>query len=101
MDKGKIVLDGTLERLLENAGELFHFQVRFEELSDELFTQLSKMTTLVNPARMGQVFDFYGRERKVLLDVIKVSADTGLVDYHADKVGLETLIMTSTEDRTE
>ncbi|MFQ6616398.1 MAG: ABC transporter ATP-binding protein [Fidelibacterota bacterium] len=101
MDKGKIVLDGTLERLLENAGELFHFQVRFEALSDELFQRLSKITTLVNPSRMGQMFDFYGRERKVLIDVIKLSADSGLLDYRTDDIGLEMLVLTSTERKRE
>lgn len=101
MDKGKIVLDGTLDRLLENTGQLFHFQVRFDALSDDLFARLSKMTTLVNPSRLGQIFDFYARERMALLEVIKVSADSGLLDYRADNVGLETLVLTSTEDRQE
>lgn len=101
MDKGKIVLDGTLDRLLEHAGELFHFQVRFSILTDELLAQLSKITTLVNPSRIGQIFDFYARERKILFDVIRISADTVLEDYRADKMGLETLVLTFTESTPE
>lgn len=101
MSRGKIVLDGTLDRLLENAGELYHFQVRFETLTDELFAQLGKISTLINPSRIGQIFDFYAREKRILLDVIRVSGDTSLLDYRADKVGLETLVLTSSEDSPE
>ena len=99
MNKGKVVLDGTLDKLLQDSGELYHFQVFFATLSDELYAQLSSVTTVVNPSRIGQIFDFYGRERKVLFDVIKLAIENTLIDYHSDQVGLETLLMMSTGDQ--
>jgi len=101
IDKGKVVLDGTLDKLLLDSGELYHFQLHFDLLSDELYDQFTKITTVVNPSRIGQIFDFYGRERKVLFDVIKLGIDSVLIDYRSDQVGLETLIITSTENQVK
>ncbi|MFQ6673495.1 MAG: ATP-binding cassette domain-containing protein, partial [Fidelibacterota bacterium] len=98
MNKGKVVLDGTLDRLLESSGQLYHFQVHFDTLSDDVFSRLSKLSTLVNPSRMGQIFNFYARERKVLLEVLRLAAESELTDYRSEKLGLETLVLTSTED---
>ena len=98
MDHGKVALDGKLDRLLENAGELFHFQIHFKKLSKELYDNMSKVTTVVSPSQVGEVFDFYARERVVFFDIMKLAIQEELVDYAADKVGLETLIMTSTEE---
>lgn len=97
MHHGKVILDGTLDKLLSDTGELHHFQIHFELLPDELYNNLIKLTTLVNPSKIGKIFDFYARERKVLFDVIKMAIGSDLVDYRADKVGLETLILTSRE----
>jgi hypothetical protein len=66
-------------------------------LPDELYDNLIKLTTLVSPSKIGEIFDFYARERKVLFDVIRMAIESELVDYRADKVGLETLILTSRE----
>jgi len=98
MHHGHVALDGTLDRLLENAGELFHFQIHFQKLPKDLYEKMSKVTTIVSPSQVGQVFDFYGRDRKVFFDIMKLAMKEELVDYSADKVGLETLIMTSTEE---
>ena len=101
MNKGKVVLDGTLDRLLENTGQLYHFQVHFDTFPDDLFSRLSKLSTLVNPSRMGQIFDFYARERKILMEVFRLAAESELTDYRSDKLGLETLVLTSTEDPSQ
>lgn len=98
MHHGHVALDGTLDKLLENAGELFHFQIHFQNLTKELYEKLSKITTVVSPSQIGQVFDFYARERKIFFDVMRLAIEEELVGYNADKVGLETLIMTSTEE---
>ena len=98
MHHGHVALDGKLDRLLENAGELFHFQIHFKKLSKTLYKQMSKVTTVVSPSQIGQVFDFYARERKVFFDIMKLAIKDDLMDYASDKVGLETLIMTSTEE---
>lgn len=95
--RGKVVLDGTLDGLLQDSGKLYHFQVHFDGLSDELYSQLNKITTIINPSRIGQIFDFYGRDRKVLLDVFRQAMDSNFLDYRSERVGLETLILTSTE----
>ncbi|MDP6456069.1 MAG: ABC transporter ATP-binding protein [Candidatus Marinimicrobia bacterium] len=97
MHRGKVILDGTLDKLLSDTGELHHFQIHFELLPDELYDNLIKLTTLVSPSKIGEIFDFYARERKVLFDVIRMAIESELVDYRADKVGLETLILTSRE----
>ena len=59
---------------------------------------MSKITTVVSPSQVGQVFDFYARERKVFFDVMRLGIEEELIGYNADKVGLETLIMTSTQE---
>ncbi|MEE2877089.1 MAG: ABC transporter ATP-binding protein [Candidatus Neomarinimicrobiota bacterium] len=97
MHHGHVALDGTLDRLLENTGELFHFQIHFRKLPKNLYETMSKVTTVVSPSQVGQVFDFYARERKVFFEIIKLAMKEELIDYSANKVGLETLIMTSTE----
>ncbi|MCH8070162.1 MAG: ABC transporter ATP-binding protein [Candidatus Marinimicrobia bacterium] len=97
LHQGKVVLDGSLDKLLENIGELHHFQIHFEHLTEDVFTQLCKISTIVNPKKIGEIFDFYGRNRRVLFDVMKVAIQSNLVDYRSEKVSLETLIMTSTE----
>ena len=98
MHHGHVALDGALDKLLENSGELFHFQIHFQSLEKEIYEKLSKITTVVSPSQVGQVFDFYARERKVFFDVMRLAIEEELIGYNADKVGLETLIMTSTEE---
>lgn len=97
LHRGKVVLDGSLDKLLESSGELHHFQIHFEQLTEDVFTQLRKISTIINPKKIGEIFDFYGRNRRVLFDVMKVAIQSNLVDYRSEKVSLETLIMTSTE----
>jgi len=64
---GKIVLDGSLDRLLETTGELHHFQIHFRELTDDMMKTLSSITTVVRPEKIGETFDFYGRDRQDFL----------------------------------
>ncbi|MBF89928.1 MAG: hypothetical protein CMG75_09830 [Candidatus Marinimicrobia bacterium] len=99
MNHGHIALDGTLDKLLHNAGDLFHFQIHFQNLSKEVYERIKKVTTVVSPSQVGQVFDFYARERKVFFDVIKLVIEENLMGYNVDQVGLETLMMTSTENQ--
>ncbi|MFL3050787.1 MAG: ABC transporter ATP-binding protein, partial [Candidatus Neomarinimicrobiota bacterium] len=73
MHHGHVALDGSLDKLLENAGELFHFQIHFQNLTKELYEKLSKITTVVSPSQIGQVFDFYARERKIFFDVMRLA----------------------------
>lgn len=94
---GKIVLDGSLDRLLETTGELHHFQIHFRELTDDMMKTLSSITTVVRPEKIGETFDFYGRDRQVLFDVMKLAIQSSLVDYKSEKVGLETLLISATE----
>jgi lipooligosaccharide transport system ATP-binding protein len=98
---GKIVLEGSLDRLLETTGELHHFQIHFRKLNDDMLQTLSKITTVVRPEKIGETFDFYGRDRQVLFDVMKLAIQSSLVDYKAEKVGLETLLVSVTEDLEE
>ncbi|MFQ6608119.1 MAG: ABC transporter ATP-binding protein [Fidelibacterota bacterium] len=94
---GKTVLDGTLDRLLETTGELHHFQIHFRDLTDDMLKILSNISTVVRPERIGETFDFYGRDRQVLFDVMKLAIQSSLVDYKSEKVGLDTLLISATE----
>ncbi len=98
---GNIVLEGSLDRLLETTGELHHFQIHFRKLDDDMLQTLSGITTVIRPEKIGETFDFYGRDRQVLFDVMKLAIQSSLVDYKAEKVGLETLLVSVTEDLEE
>lgn len=94
---GRIVLEGTLDKLLETSGDLHHFQIQFEKLNDDMFKRLSKISTVVTPKQIGNTFDFYGRNRRVMFDVMKIAIEANLLDFKAKRVALETLIKASTE----
>ena len=89
---GRIILDGSLDKLLESTLEFHQFQIEFDELSDELFQSLSTITTVVTPSRMNNIFYFYGRSRKVFFQVLKRAGETLMLDLDIKKLGLRDLM---------
>lgn len=92
MQDGKIVLDGSLDRLLESTFEFHQFQIEFEELSKDLFKKLAALPKVKNPTRIGNSIHFYGRERKVFFEVLNEAADAVMVDLSLKKLGLQDLL---------
>ena len=91
-NEGKIIMDGHLDKLLENTTEYHQFQIEFEKLNDATFEKLTKIPTVVSPSRIDNVFYFYGRTRSVFFDVINKASDSNLIDLEVKKLGLRDLL---------
>ena len=92
LNKGKVILDGSLDKLLESTLEFHQFQIEFEELPDELYQKLSAIPRVVTPSRMNNIFYFYGRSRKVFFQVLKEAGDALMEDLDIKKLGLRDLM---------
>ncbi|MCK5331870.1 MAG: ABC transporter ATP-binding protein [Candidatus Marinimicrobia bacterium] len=95
LHNGHMVLDGTLEKLLATTNQYHQFRVEFEKLSDDLYQELSRVPTVVNPSRVGNTFHFYGRSRRVFFHVLKKAADAVMTDFHVSTLGLKDLMDTN------
>ena len=91
-NEGKIIMDGHLDKLLENTTEYHQFQIEFENLDDDTFEILKKVPTVVSPSKIDNVFYFYGRTRSVFFDVINKASDFNLIDLEVKKLGLRDLL---------
>ena len=89
---GKIIMDGNLDKLLESTLDYHQFQIEFENLSDDLYRKLSNVATVVSPSRIENIFHFYGRERSVFFDIVKVASESLMVDLNVKKLGLRDLM---------
>ena len=57
---GRIIIDGTLDKLLESTLDYHQFQIEFDDLTDELYDRMCKVSTVVSPNRIDNIFHFYG-----------------------------------------
>ena len=89
---GKIIMDGNMDKLLESTLDYHQFQIEFDNLSDDLYRKLSNVTTVVSPSRIENIFHFYGRERSVFFDIVKVASESLMVDLNVKKLGLRDLM---------
>ena len=89
---GKIIMDGSLDKLLENTLDYHQFQIEFDVLTDDLYRSLSNVATVVSPSRISNIFHFYGRERSVFFDIIKVASENLMIDLNVKKLGLRDLM---------
>ena len=89
---GKIIMDGSLDKLLESTLDYHQFQIEFDVLTDDLFRSLSNVATVVSPSRISNIFHFYGRERSVFFDIIKVASENLMIDLNVKKLGLRDLM---------
>ena len=90
--EGRVLLDGSLDKLLESTLEYHQFAIEFEELSDELFSTLSRVPTVVNPTKIGDTLHFYGRSRKVFFEVLNACAGALMKDLSIQKLSLQDLL---------
>ena len=89
---GKIIMDGSLDKLLESTLDYHQFQIEFDNLSDDLYKKLSNVATVVSPSRIDNLFHFYGRERRVFFDVVSVASESLMLDLNVKKLGLRDLM---------
>ena len=89
---GKIIMDGNLDKLLESTLDYHQFQIEFDDLSNDLYQKLSNVATVVSPSRIENIFHFYGREKSVFFDIIKVASESLMLDLNVKKLGLRDLM---------
>ena len=89
---GKIIMDGNLDKLLESTLDYHQFQIEFDNLNDDLYKRLSNVATVVSPSRIENIFHFYGRERSVFFDIVRVASENLMVDLNVKKLGLRDLM---------
>ncbi len=92
MQQGKIILDGTLDRLLESTLQYHQFEIEFVNLTEQLFNKLVAVTTVVKPTKIGNTFHFYGRERAVFFHVLNEAAGELMKDLSIKKLSLRDLL---------
>ena len=89
---GKIIMDGSLDKLLESTLDYHQFQIEFDVLTDDLYKSLSNVATVVSPSKISNIFHFYGRERSVFFDIIKIASENLMIDLNVKKLGLRDLM---------
>lgn len=92
LHEGRIILDGNLDKLLESSFQFHQFQIEFEDLSEELYKNLAVRPQVVNPSRIGNIFHFYGRNRRVFIDVLLQASEALIKDLEIHKLGLKDLL---------
>ena len=92
MQNGKIVLDGTLDKLLESTLQYHQFEIEFVKLSEDLYNKLTSISTIVNPSKIGNTLHFYGRERSVFFQVLHEAAGQLMKDLTVKKLSLRDLM---------
>tara|TARA_B100001765_G_C19450033_1_gene314183 strand:+ start:68 stop:994 length:927 start_codon:yes stop_codon:yes gene_type:complete len=92
MQNGKIVLDGTLDKLLESTLQYHQFEIEFVKLTEELYNKLTAISTIVNPSKIGNTLHFYGRERSVFFQVLNEAAGQLMKDLTVKKLSLRDLM---------
>ena len=89
---GRIIMDGSLDKLLESTLDYHQFQIEFESLNDDLYKRLSNVATVVSPSRINNIFHFYGRERSVFFDIMQIASECIMKDLSVKKLGLRDLM---------
>ena len=89
---GRIIMDGNLDKLLESTLDYHQFQIEFEDLTDELYDSMCKVSTGVSPNRIDNIFHFYGRSRSVFFVIVREAADRMMIDLNVKKLGLRDLL---------
>lgn len=92
LQDGKVLLDGSLDRLLESSFEYHQFQIEFQNLTETLFDEISELPNVINPSRTGNTLHFYGRSRKVFFQVLAQAAENTMTDLNIRKLGLKDLM---------
>ena len=88
----QILMEGHVDKLLESTLDYHQFQIEFDDLTDELYDRMCKVSTVVSPNRIDNIFHFYGRSRSVFFDIFREAADTMMIDLNVKKLGLRDLM---------
>lgn len=89
---GKVILDGSLDKLLESTLDFNQFQIEFEELSDDLYKRLIQIPGIVTPSKSNNIFHFYGRSRAIFFKVLNEAREMTMNDLNLRKLGLKDLL---------
>ena len=89
---GRVLLDGSLDKLLESTKEYHQFAIEFDDLNDDLFATLCSVATVVNPTKVGNTFHFYGRSRQVFFEVLNAASGSVMNDLSIEKLSLQDLL---------
>jgi ABC-type multidrug transport system ATPase subunit len=95
---GRIALDGTLAKLLSNSNGLHHFRIVFNNLSESLYKQLTTVKYILSPMMENNSFEFYSRDKSVLLSVFSVIQDTPINDFEIRGFSLEDILQSTVID---
>jgi ABC-2 type transport system ATP-binding protein len=95
---GRIALDGTLAKLLSNSNGLHHFRIVFNNLSESLYKQLTTVKNILSPMMENNSFEFYSRDKSVLLSVFSVIQDTPINDFEIRGFSLEDILQSTVID---
>tara|TARA_A100001015_G_scaffold46544_1_gene51341 strand:- start:49 stop:963 length:915 start_codon:yes stop_codon:yes gene_type:complete len=98
LSDGKIVLDGTYNQLINKTGNLYKFVLKFKNLNDKLFNELSNNSLLIESKRDKDIFEFYGKNKEELFKVLKNVLNDNLIDIEINKIDLDTLFLNSTKE---
>tara|TARA_A100001011_G_scaffold96429_1_gene101441 strand:+ start:16133 stop:17047 length:915 start_codon:yes stop_codon:yes gene_type:complete len=98
LSDGKIVLDGTYNQLINKTGNLYKFVLKFKNLNDKLFNELSNNSLLIESKRDKNIFEFYGKNKEELFKVLKNVLNDNLIDIEINKIDLDTLFLNSTKE---
>tara|TARA_X000001036_G_C20559346_1_gene757762 strand:+ start:123 stop:1037 length:915 start_codon:yes stop_codon:yes gene_type:complete len=98
LSDGKIVLDGTYNQLINKKGNLYKFVLKFKNLNDKLFNELSNNSLLIESKRDKNLFEFYGKNKEELFKVLKNVLNDNLIDIEINKIDLDTLFLNSTKE---
>lgn len=90
--QGRVVMDGSLDKLLEGTVQFHQFQIEFENLPDDIYEVLSSIPGVVTPSRVNSTFHFYGRTRKLIFKVLERSKELVSLDLNIKKLGLQDLL---------
>ena len=88
----EVKLDPSFSTDRINKLRLSLIKEEFEELSDDLFKQLSKLPKVKNPSRIGHSIHFYGRERNVFFEELNAATAAIMKDVAVKKLGLQDLM---------
>ncbi len=92
LQNGHIAMDGTLEKLLATTNQYHQFEIEFEHLDEATYKELSAVSTVVNPSRVGNKFRFYGRSRRAFFHVLKRATAVVTNDFSIKTIGLRDLM---------
>jgi len=95
---GKIVLDGNYDQLINKTADFHKFVITFEILDDKLYNKLLSISSVIDPKKNLNKFEFYGKTKKTLFDVLRKVIKENLLDCEISKVGLDTLYLNSTKE---